>query len=195
MQIEKRKPLKQKTCKGCKQKFMPDRPMQSVCGFSCACVVANRAKIKRESAQATAERMQLRDGRLKLKSLKTWLSEAQTLVNRWVVKVRDVDQGCISCGTTNPNIQYCAGHYRTRGAASQHRFNLNNLAKQCNSHCNLHLSGNIVNYRPRLIEKIGLDAVIELENDNIPKKWTIDEAKSIIAEYKQKLKDAKSEIV
>ena len=47
-------------------------------------------------------------------------------------------------------------HYFSRGHSSSLRFNLNNIHKQC-SVCNNHLSGNIGEYTPRLIDKIGND--------------------------------------
>jgi hypothetical protein len=51
------------------------------------------------------------------------------------------------------------------------------------------MSGNIVNYRPALIAKIGLDAVEALENDNEVKQYTIEELIELKARYKAKLKD------
>lgn len=50
---------------------------------------------------------------------------------------------CISCGTTNPNIQYAAGHFRTTKAAGNLRFNEDNVHTQCNYRCNSVLAGNI----------------------------------------------------
>ncbi len=51
------------------------------------------------------------------------------------------------------------------------------------------LSGNIENYRPRLIEKIGLERVEALENNNEIKRWTIDDYREIIEIYSEKLRD------
>jgi hypothetical protein len=45
----------------------------------------------------------------------------------------------------------------------------NNLAKQCMP-CNVHLSGNQLNFRRGLIARIGLAAVEALEADNEPRK-------------------------
>jgi hypothetical protein len=51
------------------------------------------------------------------------------------------------------------------------------------------LSGNIINYRPRLIEKIGVEAVEALENDNSAKKWTRDELEAMRASYRKRTKE------
>jgi hypothetical protein len=52
------------------------------------------------------------------------------------------------------------------------------------------LSGNGIEYRMRLIKKIGVDRVEWLEeNGHEVKKWTKDELKELIATYKNKIKD------
>jgi hypothetical protein len=52
------------------------------------------------------------------------------------------------------------------------------------------LSGNQIEYRKRLIKKIGVERVEWLENNgNIVKKWTKEELKLLITEYKQKTKE------
>ena len=63
------------------------------------------------------------------------------------------------------NGQWHGSHFRSVGAASAVRFNLWNIHKAC-SICNHHLSGNIAGYKPRLIQKIGLEKVEWLESQN-----------------------------
>jgi hypothetical protein len=53
--------------------------------------------------------------------------------------------------------------------------------------CNTHKSGNLTEYRIRLIEKIGLKTVEELENTNHIKKWSIEELKNVCVYYKEKI--------
>jgi hypothetical protein len=144
--------------------------------------------VKRKAKVALDDRKAHREAKVKAKKLTEWLNDAQDWVNRYI-RLRDADEPCISCGTTNPNIQYAAGHYRTRKAASHLRFNHDNLHKQCNHHCNKQLSGNIANYRPALIRKIGIERVEAIENDNTIRRWTIDDAKAIIAEHKRLIKE------
>lgn len=181
--------MKPKICKSCRKKFQPVRPIQPVCeSFECRLAYANRVISKRKAKAEKDDRKAHRDAKVKAKTLAEWLDDAQVWVNRYI-RLRDAGDGCISCGTTNQNIQYAAGHYRTRKAASHLRFNHDNLNLQCNHHCNQQLSGNISEYRPALIRKIGIDRVEALENDNRVHRWTIEEAKSIIAEHKRLIKE------
>ena len=60
--------------------------------------------------------------------------------------------------------------------------------------CNNHLSGNIGEYTPRLIEKIGLDSYSWLIGPHKSKKYTCSEIKEIEVKYKRKLKEIKAAI-
>ena len=52
------------------------------------------------------------------------------------------------------------------------------------------LSGNQLEYRKRLIDKIGSERVQWLEdNSHVVKKWEIDELKELIRIYKEKIKE------
>lgn len=170
--------MKPKTCKNpsCKAKFIPIRPLQQVCGMECAIAYSKQVKAKQERAETKVKK-------LSAKPLQKWLDEAQVEFNRYI-RLRDAHLPCISCGTYQ-TPQWCAGHYRTRGAASHLRFNEDNVHKQCNHYCNLKRSGNIIAYRQGLIARIGIEMVEALENDNQAKKWTIDEAKQIKAKYRK----------
>lgn len=112
-----------------------------------------------------------------------YLKEAQKWFNKFI-RLRDANEPCISCGRHH-NGQYHAGHYRSVGSSPELRFNEMNCQKQC-APCNSYLSGNIINYRPRLIDKIGVDAVNWLEGPHEPSKFTIDDLKDLIKKYKQK---------
>jgi hypothetical protein len=131
------------------------------------------------------ERKESKEARERIKSRADWLAEAQAEFNGYI-RERDRGLPCISCGAISP-MRWDAGHYRSVGAASHLRFTEANVACQC-SKCNVHLSGNLVMYRLGLIERIGLDAVEALERDNTPRRWTIDDAKRIKAEYRAKKK-------
>lgn len=178
-----------KTCKVCKEPFTPVRPIQPTCGkFACGMEYALAVVARNKANKARKEAIAHREAKVKARTLTEWLDDAQDWVNRYI-RLRDANDPCISCGTTNPNIQYAAGHYRTRKAASHLRFNHDNLHKQCNHRCNKQLSGNIAGYRPALIQKIGIERVEAIENDNSIHRWTIDEAKAVIAYHKQLIKE------
>lgn len=174
-------------CKNCKLPFQRISTTQVACSWPCAIAIAEKIRHKESRLAAKAQRLELREAKAKLKTRREYLKEAQAVFNSWI-RYRDRGLPCISCGTTK-NVQYAAGHYRTTGAAGHLRFNEDNVHKQCNKYCNMKLSGNIVNYRPALIMKIGLERVIALENDNSTCKFTIDDLKKIKAEYTKRLKE------
>lgn len=181
--IANAKPLKPKTCKNkqCKKKFVPVKPMQSVCGWECAAAHAETLRIKREASEARRVRKETKEKLVKLKSLSEWLREVQRHCNLYV-RLRDANEPCISCGRYHQG-QYHAGHYRTTKAAPHLRFNLDNIHKQCQP-CNAHLSGNITEYRPRLMAKIGAERLYALENNNEVHRYTIEEAKELLAKFR-----------
>lgn len=150
--------------------------MQRACGLDCAIALAMIARNKSRLLLQKIARDQDRAAKVAMKSKSEWMREAQAAVNRWV-RLRDHDQPCISCGTTNPR-QWHAGHYRTTKAAPELRFNPNNIHKQC-SQCNEYLSGNIPGYRPELIRRIGLSSVEWLEGQHVPARYTIEELREI----------------
>ena len=175
--------------KECRQWFHPTRDTQTVCGYECATAVAkaqtakNREDAQRkESARQRAaekkERQRRQRARESLKTKSQWDKEAQSAFNRYI-RIRDEGKDCVSCG--NPLIgksNYLTGsaidasHYRSRGAASHLKFNVFNVHSAC-TRCNRQLSGNAVEYRIRLIERIGLERVERLESDNEPRRFDI----------------------
>ena len=180
----KTKQLKPKACRTCKTKFKPFSSLAIVCSPKCAIAqvkVTEEKKVRKE----------LKQGREKLKTKSDYLREAQTACNAYI-RERDKDKPCISCGTINPNIQYCAGHFKTRGGHPALRFHPMNIHKQCNHSCNLQKSGNIENYRPVLIKKIGLQQVEWLEGKHEQQNLTIDDVKEIKVYYKEQLKILKT---
>ena len=115
------------------------------------------------------------------------MKRAQIAFNAYIRK-RDEFLSCISCDKpSNWQGQWHCSHYKTVGSRGDIRFNEDNAHKGC-SVCNNHLSGNIGEYTPRLIVKIGQDRVDALEVVQI-RKYSCDELLGIEAEYKVKLKE------
>jgi hypothetical protein len=160
--------------------FEPKNRKHKVCSPECAIGL-------HEKSISKAIKASNREALKKLKTRSQWLKDAQAVFNKFI-RIRDANNACISCGRFHTG-QYHAGHYRSVGSSPHLRFNELNCHRQC-SVCNNHLSGNIMHYRKGLIAKIGNQAVEQLESDNEPKKYTIDDIKQIIAEYKQKIKDS-----
>ena len=181
--VIKQKPPKQRKCKNpdCGKMYVPYSTLSRACSGKCALVlvkIANEKKWRKEK----------KERRNKLKTLGEWTKEAQVMFNKFI-RLRDKDLPCISCGTTNPNIQYAAGHYRSVGACPELRFCEQNCFKQCNSNCNNFLSGNLIEYRINLIIRIGLDRVVELESKHEPKHYIIQDVKDIREYYRLKIKE------
>lgn len=156
-----------KTCK-CGTEFVQYTSLQRKCH---SCLVADGREKQRK-----ARRRENRAAKQKLKSRGDWLKEAQTAFNRFI-RARDAALPCISCGRHHQG-QYHAGHYRSVGANPELRFVLFNNNKQCSA-CNTHLSGNLINYRINLLDRVGVDVVEWLEGPHEPKKYTIEELQEI----------------
>lgn len=151
---------------------------------------AEKARAKQVENKRKAFNRETRERKQRIKSRGDWLREAQMAFNKWI-RLRDGDNPCISCLRFHDG-QYHAGHYKTVGGNPELRFDERNCHKQCSA-CNNHLSGNIVNYRINLIDKVGIEVVRELEGPHDPKKYTIEDIKAIKAKYQRKVKEMESD--
>jgi hypothetical protein len=177
------KPLKPKACAVCKRIFTPFRAMTKVCSVPCSLEYARKVAARKESKAKREERKATREAKVKLKTRREWIAEAQAAVNK-VARLRDLlaGHGCISCGA-RPQQKYGgtfdAGHYRSVGSAPHMRYYLPAIRGQC-VRCNRDLGGSAVNFRKGLIERIGLERVEQIEAMQGTAKWSI--------EYLQRLK-------
>ena len=170
---------KPKTCKSCRTKFVPVRPLQVVCGFACAMAHADKAKARATATESLKAARAHREALAATKPRNKWLKEAQAAVNAYV-RARDASLGCVSCDKpASWDGQWHASHFRSVGAASSVRFNLWNIHKSC-SVCNNFKSGNLGEYAPRLRAKIGDEKVEWIYAQNTPVTYSI--------EYLQRLK-------
>ena len=190
MTIE-RKPAKPKKCRvaTCRASFVPSRMGQAVCSPACALIDGPRHAPKARKALDQIERKEIKVRKEKLKSRADHLKDTQHAFNAWI-RARDAGQPCISCGTT-ADVQYCAGHYRTTGSCPELRFEPLNVHLQCNKNCNLSKSGNILGYRPRLLEKIGAEMLAWIEGPHEAKRYTIEQLKAMTADYRAKTRELK----
>lgn len=195
---------KPKKCKECGESFVPNKPMQKVCSVACAITHAKttgEASRKRDQAKQVREaRREIKAAKEGLKSRSEWMKEAQASFNAYI-RERDKDQPCICCGSYGEEENWLvggkwdAGHFLSRGAYPELRFeelNCHKQLKSCNAGSSKYaMKGRTVasGYREGLIRKIGLEAVEWLEGSHEPKRYTIDDLKAIKAEYKAKLKE------
>ena len=177
-------------CKICRAEFTKRSITHKVCSDSCAVELLRKTREEAKLKADRTERVETKKALERLKTRSDWLKDAQVVFNQYI-RERDKLEPCISCSRHHQG-QYHAGHYLSTGARPNLRFVENNVHKQCQP-CNTHLSGNLINYRINLIQKIGVEAVVQLETDFEPKKYTIDNLKEIIKIYRNKVKMLKSE--
>lgn len=172
--------LKEKKCRVCEVKFMPLRSLQICCNYHCSLIYAKELNEKKEKKDWQKRKATLKK---ELLSLSDWLKLAQQVFNKYI-RERDKNQLCISCGNQINGVKH-ASHFLSSGGHSNVRFHEDNVWVSCYK-CNVMLSGNQIEYRKRLIQKIGLERVEWLENNgSIVKKWTVEELKEIIEKYKK----------
>lgn len=178
--------MKPKKCAYCKEVFTPTKPMQKVCGFSCAIELGVKKKQAEHKKQVTQER---RETKAKLDAMQTkpqLVKKAQVAFNSYI-RARDMGKPCISCGKplgSEPN-SYDAGHFRSVGSAPHMRFVESQVHGQCKK-CNRYLAGNAVEYRKGLVERIGVEAVEAIERDTELRKYTKQELIEIALIHKEK---------
>jgi hypothetical protein len=185
------KEVKAKKCKNpaCGMSFKPSfSTAQKVCSWGCGLAIKDVNQEKARKTLAQIERKEIRARKEKLKSRADHMRETQVVFNEWI-RLRDAALPCVSCGRHHEG-QYHAGHYRTVGANPELRFEPLNVWKQC-APCNNHKSGDIVNYRIELVKRIGADKVDWLEGPHEPKRYTIEEIKTIKADYRAKTRELK----
>jgi len=180
------KEVKTKICIVCQNEFKPFKTTQKVCGIKCSLIHAKEKTKQKEVKSWNKEKKYRKE---KLKTYSDWLKYLQIVFNTYI-RDRDKKDPCISCGTTRQNIKYDAGHFFSVGAFPNVRFDEDNVHRQCSNNCNVKLSGNIHEYRPRLIKKIGVERfeALELRARKTDLKLSIPEIKEKIEYYKQKTK-------
>lgn len=176
------KTYKPKRCRVGGEQFVPVRFGQPTC--------FNHAGEWMRLQRSKKIRKKNKELELELRSHSSWLQVLQKIFNKWIV-LRDKSLPCISCGTTK-DVMYSNGHFYTVGSYPNLRFDPDNSHKQCLNFCNKNQHGNLAEYRPNLIRKIGQKRFDELEGRrHTLLKLSIPEIKELITEYKAKLKHLK----
>ena len=201
---------KPKKCKNpaCGISFPPQRLGQAVCSPKCALAMAPANTEKARKAIAQRDRREIKVRKEALKSRGDHLKDAEKAVRDYRRTYElSIGSGCMSCGESQESIlaaqgwkvggAFDAGHFMGKGARPELRLEPSNIwlqCKACNSGSYMHArKGYTVSqgFRAGLIARIGLEAVEALESDHEPRKHTVEEIKTIKAEYRAKTRELK----
>lgn len=159
-----------------------------VCSLPCSIARMDQLQEMRERDHLKEIRRKNKALKDKIKTYSEWQKDLQKLVNKFV-SLRDKGKPCISCDKPDTGVKRDAGHFWSQGGNPSVRFDLDNIHGQC-VHCNRDKHGNLLEYRPRLIERIGRERFDELEQRrNTPLKLQLSEIKDQIELFKQMIKD------
>ena len=206
--------MRKNKCTGCKCRFLADQLISLPTGstnkfhsYTCAAEYgkaksdkvrekAIKAKAKKEKAKHTKAKKELKDNDRSFQLKKT-----QDIFNKYV-RLRDNGLPCISCARTDEEIDYSGvggkwdcGHYKTRGAYPELRFDERNAHRQCKK-CNggsgkYSRAGRSVKegYDIGLLERVGQEVFDWLNGPHEPKKYTLEDLKELQVLYKHKIKE------
>ena len=182
---------KKKICANdaCGTQFVPSQLGQKVCGWACGLAIKEVNHEKAHKALADVGRKEIKVRKEKLKSRGDHLADTQKAFNAWI-RERDMGLPCVSCGRHH-NGQWQAGHFKSVGGHPALRYEPLNVWRQC-APCNTHKSGDLLNYRVELVQRIGLEKVEWLEGPHEPKKYTVDDLKAMTADYRARVRDLKT---
>jgi len=190
MPVEK---MPRRKCKICREWFHPKFSNEWWCcpehGYQYSQLLLAKKKQeaeRRRREETQQEKRHTKIRKLAVQPLSYFHKQAQSAFNEYI-RTRDASEPCISCGRFHEG-KYDAGHYRTRGVSPATRYDETNCHKQCVP-CNQHLSGNIENYTPNLIKKIGQAAFDRLMGPHPVKKWTREQLQELAAHYRQKTRE------
>ena len=184
-------------CPHCRGKLEPGQRIHPDCidGYAEAqAAKAERAEEKKARAAAKVERAETRRRKEEGKTVPQLMKEADEAFAAFIrERDRQAGHACISSGKPlnwNAGNQVDAGHYRGRGAASHLRYDEDNCHAQTKRE-NRFRAGNAVDYRVRLLQRVGAARVEALECNNAPRKWGRDELRGIRDHYRAALKALK----
>jgi hypothetical protein len=170
-----------KKCRNCQERFTPIRStLEKYCQKD-ECIRAMVCETKEKLWKQNKKKM-----KEDIMTVQDYMKIAQQTFNKYI-RLRDQGKNCISCGKSPKKEN--AGHFYSAGTHTAVRFDERNVHLQC-EHCNTFLSGNLLNYREKLLIKLGFEEFDRLSVDAMKtRKYTREELKEIIELYKEKIKD------
>ena len=193
---------KKRRCRQCKSYKIADKGVLINGGFYCSIDHATKYAFKnKERGRKVKHREQKKE--LKSNDVIYQHKLTQVVFNRLRVMQeikwfndRGLEPECISCGKVN--MDWCCGHYKSRGAQGNLRYDPLNTFLQCNRYCNMALSGNISGnkntrgYEVGLTERFGDEHAKYImdycESNTEVKKWTGEELQEMRKEFNRQIK-------
>ena len=179
-------------CKHCNEKFEQYQFNNKFCKELDCQVQKGLFLVDKQQKQKLKEiNKDVRERKQKLKTKQNYEKELEVIFKRFF-RMRDLELPCISCNKPAGQYKLTAGHFHPAGTYKNIRFNEDNVHGQCWFNCNKNKHGNLSEYRPALIKRIGQDRVDEIDRlRNIPAKYTIPELIIMKENYKEKIRNLK----
>ena len=178
-----------KKCKNCKKVFNPRFSLLERFCWDVECKSLEAMEKLRQIKANTAkiQRAKIKTQKIALMTVQQWASKAQASFNRFI-RLRDESKGCVSCGVSLKGKKFDAGHFYNANNHWSLRFDEANVRAQCVK-CNRDLHGNLLEYRKRIVERIGAMELERLEMEaSATRKYTRDELKDIHEKYRLRCK-------
>jgi hypothetical protein len=201
------KPRKPKKCRGCGDKFTPERSFQVVCNAACSYTyIQNKKRTEKEkkiSDSKKANRKALvdlnrRDVRWQHKQTQKVFNKMRVLQELLWFKERGEEPVCISCGKPLGGDQWCCGHFKTVGAQGALRYDPTNTYLQHNRNCNMGLSGDIYGTKNtrgyvdglkiRFGEEEGQRIIDHCETNQTTTKWEWSQLEEMRVEFNKEIR-------
>lgn len=176
-------------CKNCRKPFEPRfSTFEKFCwDVQCKTLEGLQKVRERKDMEAKKQRKELKQRKTALETIQQKVKRVQKVVNEYIRK-RDKGKPCISCNKILAG-KFDAGHYYNSNNHWSIRFDTANIHGQC-VRCNRDLHGSLIEYRKKLIHRIGEDELMRLDGvcHNI-RKFTKDELETIMTEFKTMIKE------
>ncbi len=186
-----------KTCRICEEEFTPIyNSTQRVCGPPCAIIDGNNTRKKKAEKVHTERKkdFKLNDVPAQHRLTQPRFNLMRRLEELAYYRRMGLEPECISCGRTNTVFE--GGHFKSRGAQGEHRYEPKNVHLQCHT-CNCHQSGNTEGYIKGLARRYGdyeaLLIVDKFEQRKV-RKWRGEELVAMRKEFNKKIRQLESAI-
>lgn len=179
-------------CKKPKARFKSG--LKAYCSPECGAELALKLRKAAKDAEEKAERKVWAEKKKALNdTVPIWTKKAQATFNKYI-RLRDFDKPCISCGKYEHELKHSGsggfwdcGHYRSVGSCPELRFEPKNAHKQCKK-CNQYLSGNHVEYRFGIAQRLTKSELAFIEGPHEPKRYRVEDLKEVNEEFKREIK-------